>query len=692
LKENFDRFNSQIYKEKEMADFRRCILAFAVVALLLGLVPTASAQVVTGVQCIANSAVPPTLRSEGQTELVGDIVLNCSGGTPTPAGSTIPQANITIFLNTQVTSRLYNSSNQSEAILTVDEPTAAQTSASQTCTSISGCQAIAVGAGNPLNQNLPNANEFKTAFTVIPGSTTSVGCTVSTTTGCVQVNNPNVFEGSVSGNSVTFVGIPIDPPGTQATRIYRITNLRANATIPAPGGSGTPGQIIALISATPATSPGGLTSTFSINNPTQIVGFVQTSLSTSITGVGSTSALTSTGIALQQCTGAGVTGGKVSLFGQLNFTELFPTAFKTRTVAGALINSVQAVQDTLGIVYNSESGYVNPRLASPLGQGASGLVPPVNNEAGLADYGTRLKATFNNIPNGVSIFVSVNNHSGQSATTSPTTGTFAALTSSEIGVGFSPVSSTTTTAGSGGGASTPPATVGGVFQVPITNGSGVAVWEVLAANPLANQTFSFDYFVVASPSPSTNSPAVGIGTVNLSYAPTPSSGAFSASAGAVASQSLPIPRFIDTSTATNVVAVTLCRTNLLYPYVANTAGFDTGLAISNTSTDPFGTAAQQGPCTLNFFGSNAPAAVTTPTVASGTSYTTLASSVAPNFLGYVIAVCNFQYGHGFAFVSDVGARNLAMGYLALIIPDPARNNGASPFDLAGSNSGEQLGY
>jgi len=32
----------------------------------------------------------------------------------------------------------------------------------------------------------------------------------------------------------------------------------------------------------------------------------------------------------------------------------------------------------------------------------------------------------------------------------------------------------------------------------------------------------------------------------------------------------------------------------------------------------------------------------------------------------MIANCNFQYAHGFAFVSDVGARNLAMGYLALV--------------------------
>src|SRR5262249_55007944 len=286
--------------------------------------------------------------------------LNCSGGTSTPVGQFIPQANFTIFLNTQVTSRLLNSSNQSEALMTVDEPTFQQTSPAQTCTSITGCAAIGAGPNPALPGFQVNSFEFKQPFNSVTGQPCSPGNSVPLQAVAGQIKpdgcyvNPNVFQGTVSGNSVTFVGIPIDPPGTQTSRIYRITNVRANATIPAPGGSGTPGQIIALISATPATSPGGLTSTFSINNPTQIVGFVQTSLSTSITGVGSTTALSSTGIALQQCTGAGVTGGKNSAFGQLNFNELFPTAFKTRTVAGSGLTT----QDTLGIVYNSESGYV----------------------------------------------------------------------------------------------------------------------------------------------------------------------------------------------------------------------------------------------------------------------------------------------------------------------------------------------
>ncbi len=43
--------------------------------------------------------------------------------------------------------------------------------------------------------------------------------------------------------------------------------------------------------------------------------------------------------------------------------------------------------------------------------------------------------------------------------------------------------------------------------------------------------------------------------------------------------------------------------------------------------------------------------------------------VLPAFQGYMFATCNFQFAHGFAFVSDLGASKLAMGYLALIVPD-----------------------
>jgi hypothetical protein len=71
---------------------------------------------------------------------------------------------------------------------------------------------------------------------------------------------------------------------------------------------------------------------------------------------------------------------------------------------------------------------------------------------------------------------------------------------------------------------------------------------------------------------------------------------------------------------------------------------------------------------LSFFGSNAPPQITTQTIAAGSTYTAVISSMAPDFQGYITAECNFQFAHGFAFISDFGARNLAMSYLALVVP------------------------
>src|ERR1700693_1105881 len=85
MKENFDRFKFALYKEKEMPAFRKWITALAGLALLAGL---ARAQV-TGngsspgafTCATTNASVTPTLRAEGYTEAVGDIVLICAGGT-----------------------------------------------------------------------------------------------------------------------------------------------------------------------------------------------------------------------------------------------------------------------------------------------------------------------------------------------------------------------------------------------------------------------------------------------------------------------------------------------------------------------------------------------------------------------------------------------------------------------------------
>jgi hypothetical protein len=630
-----------IFKEKEMPEFRKWILALAVGALSVGV---ASAQVgppgpTPGGNFTCNTTpsgtVTPTVRGDGFTELVGDIVITCTGGTPLATGAAIPVANITVFLNTAVTSRLLASSptigafTVSEATLLIDEPGSG-------LTGFGPSQPVLLCSGTP--------------------SGAAVGASVNAPTGCGQVVGPpvanslglqvptaadgsqaaNAFQGVVLGNQVAFFGIPIMPPVTSGvSRVFRITNIRANAN----GIGGTPGSVVASISTTISTIP----------TATATVAFILPGLSptnTKVTGGGAT---------FPQCTSVTNSSG-----GTLQYQENFATAFKIRGAPSAPgATSGTTVQNVPGTVYNTESGFTIPTATSGGGVGVTTYA------AGFADYGTRLKAVFSNVPSGVSVFVSTHDLAGGAPNPIPN----AVMVVSE-------------TATDGGGApwtiplASSTASVGSVPVAPVitSTGTGQAVWEIVNANPSTIDTDQFGVYISFTASPATNSPtAPATMSVTLSFAPTPSGGAFTAAQGSAASSSLPIPRFSDSNDITATVAnFVLCTTDLLYPYVINVNGFDTGLAIANTTADPFKTKAQAGTCDLNFFGSSAPSGpFTTPVVASGTVYANLASTLAPGFDGYMIAVCNFQYAHGFAFVSDVGARNLAMGYLALVM-----NNGS----------------
>ncbi|HEX6895647.1 MAG TPA: hypothetical protein VF146_10250 [Bryobacteraceae bacterium] len=111
------------------------------------------------------------------------------------------------------------------------------------------------------------------------------------------------------------------------------------------------------------------------------------------------------------------------------------------------------------------------------------------------------------------------------------------------------------------------------------------------------------------------------------------------------------------------------QTTLLYTFVTSQNGFDTGIVISNIVKD-LASPGTIGTCKETFFGSAAPAnpVITTPNINSGTVFTELASVIAPGFQGYMIAVCNFN-AQGAAFVSDVGARNLAFS-VPVVVSNP----------------------
>jgi hypothetical protein len=259
---------------------------------------------------------------------------------------------------------------------------------------------------------------------------------------------------------------------------------------------------------------------------------------------------------------------------------------------------------------------------------------------------------------------------------------------SNLVVGYAVIVSGGETASDGTGFIPATYAVGDTTEVTIASGTGTAVWEVVNTNPNLTETFEFGVYISYTAATATNSPLPGSATVTLSYAPT--------STSAVASATLPIPRFNTGSTpfTGTVFTINVCRTILLYPYITNQGGFDTGLTVANTSQDPvYTTGEQHGTCTFTWYGGTTaapttpPAPVVTPVIAGGTVWANTLNAIAPEFQGYAFAVCNFQFAHGFAFISDLGARNLAMGYLALIIPDAGKRD-PSPF-ANGTGTGEQ---
>lgn len=613
-----------------MVDFRKWFPVLAVVAVMMLTAVSASAQTAgPAFSCTANAGVPPVVRAEGITELTGDVILNCTGGQPAGQGGNAPTAvplvNIEIFLNTNITSRILNGV-VSEATLTIDEPTPAQ---QRLCSAASVSPVVPCGA-------TPN-----------PGNITGVD----------YLNNSavsNVYLGEQSGpNRVVWRGVPIDAPGTTATRVIRITNVRANASQLGVSSTLVPSQIITFISATSSTS-------IPINNPQQTTGFVLTGLNFSLRNASGSGGLSSNGASFLQCVDvnddiAGDPSDDLStgLSGHVRFGENFASSFKVRNVSGtpnANVDSSPAptAQDQLGSVYNTESGFYNPVLAISNG----------GRSAGLADHGTRLMARWSNIPQGVQVFVGVY-EAGRDETNSRVR-----LVSTDAnGAGsFSAVAATSSDEG-------------GLAPVSLTGGAGVAVWEVMNADPIVTETIDIAFAFAFVSNTSSNLPALGTGSVNGNFAPI--------STVTTASSSAPIPRFVDTATNRNIIVINACSTNLLFPFVTNQSGFDTGIAISNTSQDPFGTAGQSGACVVNYYGNTtgggaAPAAQTSGVVASGAQLLFVVSTGGnlgitgtPGFQGYIIAQCAFQFAHGFAFVSDgpIGAANVAEGYLALVMDE-----------------------
>jgi len=713
-----------------MADFRRCFIALAVLALMAGV---ASAQIGTinpgstsagPLACTANAAGTPQLRSEGYTELVGDILITCIGGTSLPIGSQIPTTNITVYMTpaNPITSRLASSGSgpaASDALLIIDDAGSALPTGAAPTNNAGG---YGPQAPQTLCADNPGSSGGCPAYVGLDGNGAYfVATATSSTANAGAANAANIYQGwlnEVGVQTVTFYGVPVLPPITSGvSRTFRITNIRYPTV-----GLGNTAGVSVVVSTSPST-------VLPINGTTNLlVGIVvDPGMKAAIyTDNGTPVALpppttaTTTPTVFQQCdTTKTVATPTVDLV----YTEGFATAFKTRVVpqsnttwnAEANGGGKQNIPGGLynGFAQNSESGFIFPSLTVTKGT--------TNYTAGLADFGTRLKAIFTNIPLGITLYVSGSNSTPATIIGGTSVQATAVLVPSE----------TTTDPSTGSSSSFPSgSTFTAIALTPNSSGVATAVWEVTNSNPAAFDQLLFRVYIAytSNPGSTTNTPyglpqITGIGnpTVNnvrMMFAPEPSQGAFSQSAGTTPGTDI-IPRFINEYNYNGpFVTIILCQTTLLFPYVtANPQGglgqgFDTGMAIANTSKDPFtgsvaptgfpaslyglnipttpaaGTLSETGSCTLYPYGNTisstnvlgpAPAPLQGcdtilngqpgtncfPVVPSGSVAVVNAFTVFPTFQGYVIAVCNFQYAHGYAAVTDLGLRGLFSSYLAI---------------------------
>ncbi len=393
--------------------------------------------------CVPENNTPPAIRAEGFSELVGDIILDCRHGTPTPAGQPVPQVNITVTLNTNLTSRLLDSNGDTDVLLLIDQPGTSANPIQLVCNGT--CQVTGTGDGTGTYN----------------GSS----------------SHPNIFEATVKTNTVTFLGIPFDPPGSNGTRQLHFMNLRANAaqassafgnepvtaTVNIAGGSGGPAQ-----------------GPFNI-----VVGMPQQSMVASLIGPPTNT-----------CTATG--SGSLPNTAIVNFKEAFPSAWKPRTSTG----TAATVQNNPGMSYFSESGLTLPPTAIPPGS----PLAPGGFTAGLADYGTRLQAAFSNVPPGAILYVSQTNVGGPSQfqLAASGTGPFSAV---------NPVPNLLLTY------TLPDGSVGAspVYALPVNGGQASAVWEYGGAAPVPGQSANF---AVALACPSTIGANALPMTAALGYAPT----------------------------------------------------------------------------------------------------------------------------------------------------------------------------
>ena len=371
-----------------------------------------------------------------------------------------------------------------------------------------------------------------------------------------------------------------------------------------------------------------------------------------------------------KATVAGVTnflvckGANSVVAGNITVTGLFTAAFKSKTPSGINGTTQCGVPATACSATNGEQG--NAVSAGVVGIG----------NAGQATHGTRFQIAFAGLVAGetLSVPLSITGTDVSVSPSVPQNNFVLQLVNSATG----PIS----LAGSG-------------TLTTSAAGTATAIYEVTSTDNTVFEAFTVPVTLSAAANFTTSSQPAFTATVTV--------------APQMPVNNLEdIPNFSAAGNTVNLSAWSLCQTTLLFPFVS-TDGVETGIALSNTSSDPgliggvFGGTAtpNQGACTLTFYGSNTaakgtplppikvaapdpgfPTANVQPTGTTNAFAIGQAGLVPAGFNGYLIAQCNYLYAHGFAYIAYQLGTNVGstMGYTANVLT--SRPIGAAPPTVA----------
>jgi hypothetical protein len=440
--------------------------------------------------CYAQAAATPSVRSSGLTELLGETILSCSGGTAGTAR--LASLELTTSPAIPITSRILSINFASEALLFLNEP-------------------------------VPNAMVVQAAGQTVVGA--------------------NVIQGQQPGGAILrFDNVPIVEPGEGPPLILRIVNVRANvASLGVPAGQ--QASVSVSISSPDLGGP--------IVNATFAVAVVANGLSTSLRNPGNPPAFSLINL---PCSGHNPTvTSNTPADAIIRFDEALPAAFKNRNVAITDANpdpgAAVADQNVLGFLRFNETGFFH-----------SGF-PPTNglNVAGLAQSGTRLMLRFTGVPSGVRVWVT----SSQVESTYLSNGTASAIRGLR----------TSTDVNGAGVYGMLPATNGPYSEVAISEGTGIAVWEVAGTPSVDPERLTFAIALSAGANAS-----LGEIRIEAGFAPM---------AIAAAPNGLPTPRFLWLP-ATYTLATTGCPATPQANSITPSSGSGSTQTFQVTYSDPNG--------------------------------------------------------------------------------------------------------